>query len=231
MTLFLGRKQTRGVRELAWGSIPVQSVWLHDVMPYLVDIDMCCPPFWFSKTNWRFHLRTAQAHCWGTGWKSVPVLPKTSGNGDEKSECTALITHAFSPETLSRWTQYRSPSLVLPTSCFSSEHVKCAYSSSCRDPSVAECLLKAGSNQSPKYQRLNFLFLTTLDQKMRQLSEQLSPPMNLQFSFDSEEPMGTVRLSTLQDVVLNWVDTHKVRLSVQYQTAVQNIKKSGCKIR
>lgn len=45
--------------------------------------------------------------------------------------------------------------------------------------------------------------LTALDQKMRQLAEQLSPPVSLQFSFDSEKPVGTVRLLTLQDVVLN----------------------------
>lgn len=141
------------------------------------------------------------------------MLPEASGNGDEESECTALIAHAFSSETLSRWTQRQGPSLTLPTPCFSSAHVKCAYSSSRRDPRVAECLLKAGSNRSPKYQRLSFLFLTTLDQKTRQLSERLPPPMNLQFSFDSEEPVGTVRLSTLQDVVLTeWTPTRSGRV-------------------
>lgn len=51
---------------------------------------------------------------------------------------------------------------------------------------------------------------------MRQLSEQLSPPVNLHFSFDSEEPVGTVRLLTLQDVALNWMDTCKVCLNVRH---------------
>lgn len=50
---------------------------------------------------------------------------------------------------------------------------------------------------------------------MRQLAKQLSPSVNLQFSFDSEEPVGTARLLTLQNVVLYGVDTHSVRLSVQ----------------
>lgn len=51
---------------------------------------------------------------------------------------------------------------------------------------------------------------------MRQRSEQLSPPVNLHFSFDSEEPVGTVRLLTLQDVALNWMDTCKVWLNVRH---------------
>lgn len=52
-------------------------------------------------------------------------------------------------------------------------------------------LVKGRVESNPKYQRFNFLFLTILDQKMRPPSEQLSPPVNLQFSSDSQEPVGT----------------------------------------
>jgi len=91
-----------------------------------------------------------------------------------------LSTQMFLPGQVDTVSKLRLPtSSVFPTDTL---HVHAP--STFKDPRVARYFLRA-QNQSPKYRRFNFLFLTTPNQKMRQLSAQLSPPMNLQFGFDS----------------------------------------------
>lgn len=127
--------------------------------------------------------------------------PKDPGSKDRESESTAHHTHSsLDPKQAG---SVEAPASRFPRLVFPTDALNMLTLATCKDPSVAECFLRAGENQSPKYHGFSFLFLTTLGQKGRRLSEQRPPSVNLQFSFDSEEPAGTVRLLTLQNVVLN----------------------------
>lgn len=175
-----------------------------------------------SETNFGFHLTTAQTLCWGAGQDLAAYASKGPWKQGQRI-WEHRLSHTFFPGPQAGG-QCGSSSLTLPTSCFSNWHFERAHSRHMQGPQCCWVLFKGRVESKPEIPWVQFPVpdhtRPEREAAFRAAASIREPAVQLWL----RRTCGNCRLLTLQNVVLNWVDTHSVRLSVQHQTAVQNLK-------